>query len=126
MPLRLHHVGVVVTDLPAATAFFVGLGLAVEGEAAVGGASVDSVIGGSVVQSDIVMFVTPDGHGRVDCRGSARRSRPPARGRRLPILSAFAIFRSRSTSRGQGQPSARLGAELIGDIHNYEGIYLLC
>jgi catechol 2,3-dioxygenase-like lactoylglutathione lyase family enzyme len=66
VPIRLDHVGVVVTDLAAATAFFVELGLAVDGKAAVGGEWVDRVIGLAGVQSDIVMLETPDGHGRIE------------------------------------------------------------
>ena len=42
---RLEHVGVVVDDLAGATAFFVALGLEVEGEASVEGRSVDPING---------------------------------------------------------------------------------
>jgi catechol 2,3-dioxygenase-like lactoylglutathione lyase family enzyme len=39
--LRLEHIGIVVDDLAAATAFFDALGLELEGEASVQGGSVD-------------------------------------------------------------------------------------
>ena len=42
---RMDHVGVVVDDLAAATAFFVELGLELEGEAPVEGRWMDRVVG---------------------------------------------------------------------------------
>ena len=64
--LRLDNVGVVVEDLDAAIAFFVELGLELEGKATVEGPSVDRVVGLDGVRSDIAMLRTPDGHGRVE------------------------------------------------------------
>ena len=59
---RMDHVGVVVDDLPAAIAFFVELGLELEGEAAVEGRWVDRVVGLDDVRVDVAMVRTPDGH----------------------------------------------------------------
>jgi catechol 2,3-dioxygenase-like lactoylglutathione lyase family enzyme len=42
---RFDHIGVTVADLDAATAFFVGLGLEVEGTASVKGEFVETVCG---------------------------------------------------------------------------------
>jgi catechol 2,3-dioxygenase-like lactoylglutathione lyase family enzyme len=64
--LRMDHVGVVVEDLAAATAFFVELGLELEGEAAVGGEWADQLLGLDGVRADIAVVRTPDGHGRVE------------------------------------------------------------
>ena len=67
MPIqRMDHVGVVVDDLAAATAFFVELGLELQGEASVGGDWVDRVVGLEGVRAEIAMLETPDGHGRVE------------------------------------------------------------
>ena len=63
---RLDHVGVVVEDLAAAVAFFVELGLELEGEATVEGEWVDQVVGLDGVRADIAVVRTPDGHGRVE------------------------------------------------------------
>jgi catechol 2,3-dioxygenase-like lactoylglutathione lyase family enzyme len=63
---RMDHVGVVVEDLAAAVAFFVALGLEVEGEAAVEGEWADQLIGLDGVRADITVVRTPDGHGRVE------------------------------------------------------------
>ncbi|MBW3607701.1 MAG: VOC family protein [Actinobacteria bacterium] len=62
---RLEHIGIVVDDLAAATAFFAALGLELEGEASVEGASVDRINGLEGVRADIVMLRTPDGNGKV-------------------------------------------------------------
>ncbi len=63
---RMDHVGIVVEDLAAAIAFFVELGLTVQGEQSVEGAWVDQVVGLDGVQVDIAMMQTPDGHSRLE------------------------------------------------------------
>ena len=62
---RMEHVGIVVDDLAAATAFFVELGLKLQGEGPVEGGWVDRVVGLEGVRADIAMVETPDGHGRL-------------------------------------------------------------
>ncbi|MET0602121.1 MAG: VOC family protein, partial [Baekduia sp.] len=57
---RMEHIGIVVDDLAAATAFFVALGLEVEGETSVEGDLVDHINGLEGVRSDVVMLRTPD------------------------------------------------------------------
>ena len=81
---RMDHVGVVVEDLKAAVAFFVELGLELEGETTVEGEWADQLIGLDGVRADIAFLRTPDGHrpGRavdVPDAGGHQRSR---RGRR--------------------------------------------
>src|SRR5438874_1819521 len=73
---RMDHVGVVVDDVEAAMAFFVDLGMELEGEAPVEGPRVDRVNGLDGVRVDIVMLRTPDGHGRLEL--SAGTASPPA------------------------------------------------
>src|SRR5580704_7457684 len=63
---RMDHVGIVVDDLAAATAFFVELGLELQGEGAVEGGWVDRVVGIEGVRAEIAMMETPDGHGRLE------------------------------------------------------------
>jgi hypothetical protein len=63
---RMKNVGVVVDDLAAATAFFLELGLVLEGEAPVEGPWVDRVVGLDSVRVDVAMVRTPDGHGRLE------------------------------------------------------------
>src|SRR5690554_252650 len=63
---RLDHVSVVVDDLKAAIAFFVELGMELEGEAAIEGPWVDRINGLHGVRVDIAMMRTPGNHGRVE------------------------------------------------------------
>ena len=58
---RFDHVGITVEDLDTVTAFFVGLGLEVEGRTFVEGEFVDTVIGIPGSRSHIVMLRAPDG-----------------------------------------------------------------
>jgi catechol 2,3-dioxygenase-like lactoylglutathione lyase family enzyme len=62
---RMEHVGIVVDDLEAATAFFVELGLKLQGEGQVEGGWVDRVVGLEGVRVEYAMVETPDGHGSV-------------------------------------------------------------
>ncbi len=127
LPLRLDHIGVVVTDLAAATAFFVELGLAVEGEAAVEGEWVDRVIGLADVQSDIVMLKTPNGHGRIELsrfrspRGHASEAPPSANAPGIRHLSFEVEDLDGTVSRLREH-----GAELVGEIQDYGDVYRLC
>ena len=63
---RMENVGIVVDDLAAATAFFVELGLKLQGEWSVEGGWVDRIVGLEGVQVDAAMMETPDGHGRLE------------------------------------------------------------
>ena len=63
---RMDHAGIVVEDLAAAIAFFVELGLDLEGETTVDGQAADKLIGVDGVRADIAMLKTPDGHSRVE------------------------------------------------------------
>ncbi|MFD6856856.1 VOC family protein [Rhodococcus sp. NPDC060090] len=58
---RFDHVGITVADLPSATAFFVGLGLEVEGTGSVAGEFVETVCGIPGAHCEIVMLRPPDG-----------------------------------------------------------------
>ncbi len=58
---RFDHVGITVADLDTATAFFVGLGLEVEGKMLMEGGFMDTVIGIPDSRSHIVMLRPPEG-----------------------------------------------------------------
>lgn len=60
---RMDNVLVVVEDLEAAKAFFIALGLKLEGETTVEGPAVGQLIGLKDVRSTIAMLRTPDGQG---------------------------------------------------------------
>ena len=78
---RLEHIGIVVDDLAAATAFFTALGLEPEGEASVEGDPVDRINGLAGVRADVVILRTPDGHGKVEL---ARYRSPAYEGEHSP------------------------------------------
>src|SRR5919205_96430 len=63
---RMDNVLIVVDDLEAAKAFFVELGMELEGETTVEGRWVDRVVGLENVRCEIAMLRTPDGHGRIE------------------------------------------------------------
>jgi catechol 2,3-dioxygenase-like lactoylglutathione lyase family enzyme len=63
---RLDHVGITVADLDSATAFFVGLGLEIEGTGSVAGEFVETVCGIPGAHCEIAMLRTPDGGCRLE------------------------------------------------------------
>ena len=63
---RFDHVGITVADLDAATAFFVGLGLEIEGTGSVEGEFVETVCGIPGARCDITMLRPPDGGSRLE------------------------------------------------------------
>src|SRR3989475_7994047 len=63
---RMDNVLIVVDDLEAAKAFFIELGLELEGQTQVEGPSVDSLIGLKDVRATVASLRTPDGHGRIE------------------------------------------------------------
>jgi catechol 2,3-dioxygenase-like lactoylglutathione lyase family enzyme len=124
---RMDHVGIVVDDLAAATAFFVELGLELQGEGSVGGAWVDRVVGLEGVRAEIAMLATPDGHSRLELtkfhapsgRGGDRHA--PANAPGIRHL-AFAVDDIDAVVTGL---RAR-GVELVGEVERYRDRYRLC
>src|SRR5687767_12087636 len=125
---RMDNVLIVVDDLAAAQAFFAELGMELEGETQVEGPWVDSTVGLKDVRSDLAMMRTPDGHGRVEL---AKFHTPPAV-RAEPEsapANALGIRRIMFAVDDIDDVVARLrshGAELVGEIAQYEDIYRLC
>ena len=124
---RLEHIGIVVEDLAAATAFFVALGLELEGEASVEGDSVDRVNGLEGVRADIVILRTPDGDGKIELAkyrtpsydGDDGPEPANAPGIRHILFVVDDIEASLASLRAHG-------GELVGDLVNYENSYWLC
>ena len=125
---RLDHISVVVDDLPDAIAFFTALGMTVEGKAPVEGPWVDRVNGLEKVQVDIVMMGTPDGHGRLELT----KFRNPELVDIEPAIAPPNTLGLRSvmfTVDSVDDTVARLrakGAELVGEVAQYEDKYRLC
>jgi catechol 2,3-dioxygenase-like lactoylglutathione lyase family enzyme len=124
--LQMHNVGIVVDDLKAAIAFFAELGLELEGETTVEGEWVDRIVGLNDVRSDIAMMRTPDGHSRLEL---TKFQRPTATSVELNApVNTLGIRRIMFAVEDIKEVLTRLqahGAELVGEIVQYEDIYLL-
>ena len=123
----MDNVAIVVDDLDAAMAFFAELGLELEGEATVEGPSVDRIVGLDGVRSDIAMMRTPDGHGRLEL---TKFQAPPAvsAGPNAPV-NTLGMGRIMFAVDDIDEVLARLqahGAELVGEVVQYEDSYRLC
>lgn len=127
--LRMDNVGIVVDDLDAAIAFFVEIGLELEGRGTVEGPWVDGTIGLQGAKCDIAMLRTPDGHGKVEL---SRFQSPPAvrpEPANAPV-NTLGYLRVMFAVDDIHDVVARLqdrhGARLVGEVVNYEDVYLLC
>jgi catechol 2,3-dioxygenase-like lactoylglutathione lyase family enzyme len=124
----MDNVLIVVDDLEAAKAFFAELGLELEGEMQVEGPWVDSTVGLSGVRADITMMRTPDGHSRVELSKFHRP--PPVRAEpESAPANTLGIRRIMFAVDDVDDVVARLrghGAELVGEIAQYEDLYRLC
>jgi catechol 2,3-dioxygenase-like lactoylglutathione lyase family enzyme len=124
---RMDHVGIVVGDLAAATAFFVELGLELQGGGPVEGGWVDRVVGLEGVKAEIAMLETPDGHGRVELAKFHAPSGPdgdrqaPANAPGIRHLT-FAVDDLDAAVAGLRAH----GAELVGEVERYKDSYRLC
>jgi len=123
----MDNVGIVVNDLEAVIAFFVELGLELEGETTVEGRRVDRIVGLDGVRSDIAMMRTPDGHSRLEL---TRFHTPPATTAEpnAPV-NTLGIRRIMFAVEDIEDVLARLqanGAELVGEVVQYEDSYRLC
>ena len=125
---RLDHVGVVVDDLEAAKAFFVELGMELEGEMPVEGPWADGVAGLDDVRVDIAMMRTPDGHGRLELTKFHRPTAISAEPKDAPA-NTLGIRNIMFAVDDIDDVVARLqthGAELVGQVEQYEDSYRLC
>jgi catechol 2,3-dioxygenase-like lactoylglutathione lyase family enzyme len=125
--LRMDNVAIVVDDLDAATAFFVELGLELEGKATVEGPLVDRIVGLDDVRTDIAMMRTPDGHSRLEL--TKFHTPPAARTGPNAQVNALGIGRIMFAVEDIDDVVARLqahGAELVGEVVQYEDQYRLC
>jgi catechol 2,3-dioxygenase-like lactoylglutathione lyase family enzyme len=122
---RMDNVLIVVDDLETAKAFFAELGMELEGEATNEGRWVDRVVGLNGVRADIAMMRTPDGHSRLEL---TKFHTPPAV-RAEPESAPVNTLGIRRIMFAVDDVVARLrshGAELVGEIAQYEDIYRLC
>ena len=124
---RMDNIGIVVESLDEAIAFFTELGLTLEGQGMVEGEWAGRVTGLGTQRVEIAMMVTPDGHSRLEL---SRFLAPSviADHRRDPV-NALGYLRSMFTVTDIDDTLTRLrrhGAELVGEVVQYEEAYRLC
>jgi catechol 2,3-dioxygenase-like lactoylglutathione lyase family enzyme len=124
---RMDNIGIVVESLDTAISFFAELGLKLEGRATIEGEWAGRVTGLGLQHVEIAMLVTPDGHSRLEL---SRFLTPPvvADHRNAPV-NALGYLRVMFTVDDIDDTLVRLrrlGAQLVGDVVQYEDSYRLC
>ena len=123
----MDNVGIVVESLDTAIDFFAELGLRLEGRATIDGEWAGRVTGLGSQRVEIAMLVTPDGHGRLEL---SRFLTPPvvADHRNAPV-NALGYLRVMFAVDDLDETLLRLrrrGAQVVGDVVQYEEAYRLC
>jgi catechol 2,3-dioxygenase-like lactoylglutathione lyase family enzyme len=123
----MDNVGIVVESLDAAVSFFAELGLELEGRATVDGDWAERATGLRDLRVEIAMMRTPDGHGRLELSRFLTPS-PVADHRNAPV-NALGYLRVMFAVEDIDETLSRLrphGAELVGEVAQYEDAYRLC
>ena len=124
---RMDNVAIVVDDLDAAVAFFTELGMELEGKGHIEGLFADRTVGLDGVRSEIAMMRTP-GHSKLELT----KYHVPAAvgaGPENPPPNTLGLHRVMFAVDDIQDTVARLrahGAELLGEVAQYESIFLLC
>ena len=125
---KLDHISVVVEDMDAAIEFFTALGMTVAGRAPIEGEWVDRINAIEGVRVDIAMMKTPDGHGQLELTKfhhpelvpiEPTIAPPNALGLRSVMFEVDDIDDTVTRLRA-------IGAELAGEVVQYEDKYRVC
>ncbi|HFK1745031.1 TPA: VOC family protein [Bacillus cereus] len=125
--LRMDNVSIVVESLDNAISFFEEIGLNLEGRANVEGEWAGRVTGLGSQCVEIAMMVTPDGHSRIEF--SRFLTPPTISDHRNAPVNALGYLRVMFTVEDIDEMVSRLtkhGAELVGEVVQYENSYRLC
>lgn len=123
----MDNMGIVVESLDEAIAFFSELGLTLEGRAMIEGPWAGRITGLGDQRVEIAMMITPDGHSRLELSRFLHPT-PIADHRNAPV-NALGYLRVMFTIEDIDDMVARLckrGAQLVGDVVQYEQAYRLC
>jgi catechol 2,3-dioxygenase-like lactoylglutathione lyase family enzyme len=125
---RMDNVAIVVEDLDAAIVFFTELGMALEGRASIEGAFADQTVGLDGIRSEIAMMRTPDGHSRLELTRYDSPVATPPNPAQLPpnTVGLHRIMFAVDDIDDSIRRLRRHGAELLGEVANYEDVYRLC
>jgi catechol 2,3-dioxygenase-like lactoylglutathione lyase family enzyme len=125
--LQMHNVGIVVESLDNAISFFTEIGLKLEGRAMVEGEWAGRVTGLGNQSVEIAMMVTPDGHSRLEI---SRFLVPKTiSDHRTAPVNSLGYLRIMFTVDNVDELVSRLtrqGAQLVGEVVQYENSYRLC
>ena len=125
--LRMDNMGIVVESLDKAISFFTEIGLKLEGRATIEGEWAGRVTGLGSQCVEVAMMVTPDGHSRLEL--SQFISPPIISDHRTAPVNALGYLRAMFTVEDIDELVPRLirhGAELVGEVVQYENSYRLC
>ncbi|MFF1325027.1 VOC family protein [Streptomyces chartreusis] len=125
---RMDNVLIVVDDLDAVIAFFVELGMELEGKGPLEWRGAERVIGLDDVRQDVAMLRVPDGHGRVELAKFHRPKVITPEPKHAPA-NTLGLRRVMFAVDDIDDVVARMrahGAELVGEIVQYENVYRLC
>ncbi|MFB6931883.1 VOC family protein [Streptomyces sp. HUAS 31] len=125
---RMDNVLIVVDDLDAVIAFFVELGMELEGKGPLEWRGAERVIGLDDVRQDVAMLRVPDGHGRVELAKFHRPKAITPEPKHAPA-NTLGLRRVMFAVDDIDDVVARVrahGAELVGEIVQYENVYRLC
>ena len=125
--LRMDNVGIVVESLDNAISFFSEIGLKLQGRAMIEGNWAGRVTGLGQQQVEIAMMVTPDGHSRLEL--SRFLSPPTIADHTTAPVNSLGYLRVMFTVEDIDELVSRLtahGAQLVGEVVQYENIYRLC
>ncbi len=125
--LSMNNVGIVVNSLDNAISFFTELGLTLEGRGMVEGEWAGKVTGLGNQSVEVAMMITPDGHSRLEL--SRFLAPPTISDHRIAPVNSLGYLRVMFAVDNIDELLQRLtenGAELVGEIVNYENIYRLC
>jgi len=127
MALRLDNVGIVVEDLAAAVEFFRELGLELEGGGVIEGEWAGRVTGLGDQHVEVAMMRTPDGHGRLELsRFLAPEVIADHRDAPVNALGYLRVMFAVDDLDDTLQRLAEHGAQLVGEVVQYEDVYRLC
>lgn len=125
--VRMDNVGIVVESLDNVIPFFIELGLRLEGRATIEGEWAGRVTGLGDQHVEIAMMVTPDGHSRLELSQFLKPT--VVSDHRTAPVNALGYLRVMFTVEDIDEVVSRLskhGAELVGEMVQYENSYRLC
>lgn len=125
--IEMNNVGIVVESLDNAISFFTEIGLKLEGRTMVEGEWAGRVTGLGNQSVEVAMMVTPDGHSRIEL--SRFLTPNTITDHRTAPVNSLGYLRIMFRVDNLDELLSRLmnqGAEVVGEVVNYENIYRLC